>query len=312
MFSVIAYYKFTPLEDPHFFCAGHRELCRRLHLKGRIYIAGEGLNGTVAGRSKDIAQYRQALTSTAGFEGIDFKEHSCHEIPFDRLIVRVRPEIVTLKSSVALDPCREHGRYLTPRQWREMLESKEDFQLLDVRNTYETAIGHFAGAICPAVENFYDFPDWLEQAPLDKGRKVLMYCTGGIRCEKFSLLMMRKGFKDVYQLQGGILNYAEQEKGKHFQGKCFVFDNRLSVPVGDAQEIPVGRCAVTGVPCDQYVNCANMACNKLFLCSPEGANTFEGCCSEECRRSSWRRPFDSANVYSIAQRWYHYFDEKLK
>src|SRR5262249_40352393 len=160
--------------------------------------------------SEKIEEYKRYLCSLPGFETTEFKEDLCDEIPFARLSVRVRPEIVALKPQGAL--AVDGQGYLEPHQWRQALESdSRDFILIDVRNNYESRIGRFKGAITPDVENFYDFPQWLESAGLDRDKKVLMYCTGGIRCEKFSVYMKAHGFKNIYQLHGGIINYAQKE-----------------------------------------------------------------------------------------------------
>ncbi len=309
MYHVIAYYQFCAISNPDGFCNEHKELCRSLELKGRIYIAEEGINGTVAGTPEDIIHYQNRLRRQPGFENTEFKIHTCDFIPFERLIVKVRPEIVTLKVPIEMDPLKEKAEYLTPAQWRQMLESDEDFILLDVRNEYEGRLGHFEGAVIPPLKNFFGFPQWLDTNPLDKNKKILMYCTGGIRCEKLSVLMKHKGFKDVYQLQGGILNYAEKEGGKHFKGRCFVFDDRMSVPVNaEDSDQPIGRCAISGVPCDTYINCANMECHTLFLCSREAAVQMQGCCSDECKKAPTRRPFD-VDRFTIPFRRRHQYVE---
>ncbi len=302
MYHVIAYYKFYSIAAPEGFCAEQKELCRSLTLKGRIYIAQEGVNGTAAGTAENIEKYKKHLCSLPGFENIEFKTHQHPVIPFDRLIVKTRPEIVSLKSSLKLNPQEETGRFLNPQQWRTMLESSEDFLLLDVRNDYETRIGHFENAVCPPLANFFDFPQWLKRNPMDKNKKILMYCTGGIRCEKFSALLKKKGFSDVNQLQGGILHYAQKQGGAHFKGKCFVFDDRMSAAVNPSQTEPISRCDISGVPCDTYINCANMVCNKLFLCSREAAIEMDGCCSAACQQAATRRPFHADQLYTPFRR----------
>lgn len=312
MYKVISYYKFNPIANPEQFCREHKSKCTSLNLFGRIYIAAEGINGSAAGRPEDIEKYQRYLTGLPGFEDTQFKEDPCEYIPFDRLKVKTRPELVALKYPAPLDPHAGGGRHLTPEEWRQTLESGKEFVLLDVRNNYESAIGHFPGAIRPDIENFYDFPAWLEKAGIDKNKKVLMYCTGGIRCEKFSVLMRKQGFSDVNQLYGGILNYAQKEAGRHFEGKCFVFDDRLAVPVQTEQAEPVGRCLISGVPCDTYLNCANLNCNCLFICCEEAATKMDGCCSEECRKSVWKKPFNPRDVYQPTRRWYTYFKEKMR
>jgi UPF0176 protein len=311
MYNVILYYKFSTIDDPAAFCAAHRELCRSLGLKGRIYVASEGINGTLAGTTDAIETYKNSLRAISGFGDTEFKEDSSDVIPFARLIVKVRPEIVTLRVDENLDPA-EGGRHLEPAEWRRVMEAEKDVVIIDVRNNYESRIGHFEGALCPDVENFYDFPKWLDEAQIGKDKKVLMYCTGGIRCEKFSVLMKKKGWNDVNQLHGGILNYAREEGGAHFMGKCFVFDDRLVVPVNPGDDEPVSHCEITGVPCDTYINCANMECNKLFICSEEGAEMMEGACSPECRDSPYKRPFNAENAYAPFRKWYNYFGTDFK
>lgn len=311
MYTVTLYYKFHPIGHPETFCREQKELCRALGLKGRIYVSPEGINGTLAGMTPQVKCYQQYLRARKGFESTAFKDDVCQEIPFAKLIVKVRPEIVSLKSSMPLDPSRETAPHLSPRQWRQVLETEKDFLLLDVRNEYESRIGHFRGAVCPDRENFYHFEQWLDQARFNKDQKVLMYCTGGIRCEKFSALMMKKGFKNIFQLDGGIIHYAQTEGGAHYSGKCFVFDDRLAVPIEENQKQPLTVCEITGEPCDRYLNCANPRCNKLFICSERGAKMYEGCCGPECVSASKRRPFDPDNIYAPSRKWHVYEDRDV-
>ncbi len=316
MYKVILYYKFASLDASRLeiFCRLHRSKCKELGLLGRVFVAAEGINGTLAGTTENIEIYKNYLHAIPGFAGTEFKEDLCDEIPFERLIIRVRPEIVALKPEEPVAPEKISGEgYLEPREWRQAMESKErDFILIDVRNNYESSIGRFKGALTPDVENFFDFPQWLKAADLDKNKKVLMYCTGGIRCEKFSVYMKENGFKNIFQLHGGIINYAQQEGGQHFEGKCFVFDDRMAVPVNPQDSGPISCCAISNVPCDTYINCANMECNKLFLCSREAAMAMQGCCSEACMQAQRRRPLDIEKLYKPFRRWYKYFPEKKK
>ncbi|MDR8394154.1 rhodanese-related sulfurtransferase [Aliifodinibius sp. S!AR15-10] len=310
MYEVILYYKFTDIEDPESFCEQHKSFCKELGVKGRIYIGREGINGTLGGTPEQMQKYKEHLTAIEGFEGIDFKTDTIDFIPFAKLKCKTRDEIVALHEE-DVDPAYG-GKYLEPHEWKAVMESGEDYVMIDVRNDYESKIGHFEGAITPDVENFYDFPDWLDQFDAPKDKKVLMYCTGGIRCEKFSVLMKEKGWEDVNQLHGGILRYANEEGGEHYKGKCFVFDDRLVVPVNKDNLEPIARCEITGKPADSYINCANMECNKLFVCSKEGAIKMEGCCSEECRQSEFKRPFDPENAFRPFRKWYNYFDDEFK
>ena len=310
MFKAILYYKFHPIEHPEKFCFDHKKKCRELNLLGRVLIAREGINGTLTGTTENIDAYKIFLRSLPGFGDTEFKEDVVEVMPFVKLIVKTRPEIVTLDAPADV----AHGlggKHVSPAEWKQMLESGEDYLVLDVRNDYESAIGHFKSAVCPDVKNFFDFPQWLQNAKLDKNKKVMMYCTGGIRCEKFSVYMKDQGFQDIVQLHGGIINYAKEIGGEHYQGKCFVFDDRMAVPIEKNQKEPISRCAITGEPCDRYINCAHLDCNKMFICSIEGAKKFEGCCSEECMKNHWRRPLNEHNIYEPARKWYTYFKEKI-
>lgn len=309
-YEVILYYNFTKIDNPDAFCKEHKQYMKDIGIKGRVYISREGINGTLGGTPEKVQIYKDYLRSLEGFEDTEFKEDKNDSVPFAKLICKVRDEIVAIHEE-GLDP-KDGGRYLSPAEWREYMESDEDYVLIDVRNNYESRVGHFKGAVKPDVKYFYDFPKWLDDADIPKDKKVLMYCTGGIRCEKFSVLMKQKGWDDVNQLHGGILTYAKEEGGKHYKGKCFVFDDRLVVPVNKGDLQPIAKCEITGKPADSYINCANMECNKLFVCSEEGAEIMEGCCSEECRQSEYKRPFDADNAFRPFRKWYNYFDDEFK
>lgn len=310
MYEVILYYNFSTIKEVERFCKQHKNFCTELGLKGRIYISEEGINGTIGGTPEQIETYKQYLCSLPGFENTAFKQDSSEYIPFAKLICKVREEIVSLHQD-GVHP-KNGGRHLEPNEWRSVIESDEEHVIIDVRNNYESKIGHFDGAILPDLKNFYDFPQWLDESGIPKDRKVLMYCTGGIRCEKFSVVMKEKGWDDVNQLHGGILRYAKEEGGKHFKGKCFVFDDCLVVPVNPKDLAPIAECEITGKPADSYINCANMECNKLFVCSEEGAQIMEGCCSDECRESEYKRPFDPENAFRPFRKWYNYFGDDFK
>jgi UPF0176 protein len=311
MYEVILYYKFHPIEDPEQFKKDHQAFCKDLGIKGRIYVGDEGLNGTVGGTPEQIQQYKEYVWSLEGFEDTAFKTDQAEFVPFGKLKCKTRDEIVALHVDEPID-FEKGGRYLEPEEWRQVMEEDDNHVIIDVRNNYESKVGHFEGAIKPDLDNFYDFPEWLDEIEIPKNKKVLMYCTGGIRCEKFSVLMKEKGWEDVNQLHGGILRYGHEQGGKHFKGKCFVFDDRLVVPVNPDDDEPVAECEITGKPADNYMNCANMECNKLFVASIEGAKKYNGCCSEECMNSDYTRPFDPEHPFRPFRKWYNYFDEEFK
>lgn len=310
-YNVLLYYHFTKVSDPKAFAKQHKSFCKDLGIKGRIYVSDEGINGTIAGTPIQTEAYKNHLRLQAGFEAIEFKEDPCDYVPFAKLTCKTRKEIVSLHVDEPLDP-KDGGNRLQPDEWKKVLESDEEHIILDVRNNYEYEIGHFENAIKIDEENFYDFKYWLDRFEWPKEKKVLMYCTGGIRCEKFSVLMKKKGWEDVNQLHGGIINYGHKEQGKHWKGKCFVFDDRLTVPINPESKEAISRCEITGEPADTYLNCANMDCNKLFICSVEGAKKYEGCCSEDCMHSDRKRPFDPEQPFRPFRKWYEYFGPEFK
>jgi len=283
---VLLYYKYVRLAAPDAFAREHRALCQSLGLLGRVLLGSEGINGTLAGTPEATVAYEAALRSRAEFSDIEFKISFAETMPFRRLELKVRREIVTLGAGEELDPTRDTAPHLTPAEWKRMIE-EEDVVLFDVRNRYETEVGRFKGAITPPIENFRELPQVLPQYQDLKDKTVLMYCTGGIRCEKASALFRSAGFKRVFQLQGGIVTYGEQIGDEHWEGDCFVFDERMMVPVGNsAQRPPVGRCAHTGVPTRNVVNCLHDPCHKMVLVAPEAIEQDpDSRLCPECRKS---------------------------
>ncbi len=298
MYQVLLYYQFYKEKNPQAFRDEHQNFCESLGLKGRVYVANEGINGTVSGPVAACEKYQSYLRSRPGLENISFKTDACLDNVFEKMKTKVRPYILNMGFAPEddVDPSVRTGKHLSPEAWRNVLENEKDFVLLDIRNNYESKIGHFAGAVCPDLAGFTEFKDWvpeLKQKYQDK--KILMYCTGGIRCEKYSSLLLKEGFADVNQLYGGILNYAKEEGGKHFLGKCFVFDDRLVTDVDPQNQDVLAQCERCGRPEYRYVNCANMTCNRLFLICDDCARTHDASCSDACYASAEKRPFDAKN-----------------
>lgn len=257
---VLLYYKYVHLPDPEAERVAQRELCERLGLKGRILLAEEGINGTVAGSPDATQAYIAAMNEHPQFSGIEYKQDTAEGMPFPRLRIKVRPEIVTL--GVPIDPA-DTARRLTPAQFHELIQDP-NVVLFDARNDYESAIGRFRGAVTPDITLFKELPDVLDQYDELKDKTVVTYCTGGIRCEKASALMKQRGFKDIYQLDGGIIKYAQAYPEGNFEGECFVFDERMSVAFTD-QPARLGACHFCAGATNTYRNCANPECNDLIL-----------------------------------------------
>ncbi|MEO8419363.1 MAG: rhodanese-related sulfurtransferase [Methylophilaceae bacterium] len=230
---VAALYKFAPLPDYRAMQPGLLDFCISQGLKGTLLLAEEGINGTVAGSRVGINALIAYLRSDARFADMEHKESFANEMPFYRMKVRLKKEIVTLGVS-GVDPNIKVGTYVAPEDWNALI-SDPDVVLIDTRNGYEYDIGTFRGAIDPHTTTFREFPDYVSKH-LDPAqhKKVAMFCTGGIRCEKASSFMLEQGFEEVYHLQGGILKYLENVPAEEslWEGECFVFDQRVAVGHG--------------------------------------------------------------------------------
>lgn len=236
-FTIAALYHFTPFPDPASLRAPLLEKCRAHAICGTLLLAQEGINGTIAGRDKDIHAILAEIKALPGCESLEWKLSYADAPPFHRMKIRLKKEIVTM-GQPAIDPLKSVGRYVTPEAWNALI-SDPDTIVIDTRNDYEVAIGSFQRAIDPGTKSFRDFPEWFRQfraQQAQKGRKakLAMFCTGGIRCEKATAFAREEGFKDVYHLKGGILKYLETvpEAESLWQGDCFVFDHRVSVQHG--------------------------------------------------------------------------------
>jgi len=262
---VILFYKYVAIADPTGFADEQRALCSTLRLKGRILVATEGINGTLAGPADAVNQYISTLHADPRFSDVQMKVSNGDPNTFPKLVVKVRREIVTLGAG-PLTP--EQHNQLSPAEWKRMMEEDPEVVLLDVRNIFESAAGRFEGAVVCDIEHFRELPAYMPQLEPLKEKKVLMYCTGGIRCEKASALLRSRGFDRVFQLHGGIVTYQEQFGNERWQGECFVFDQRMTVRVDDGL-VPLGRCAHTGRSTSRYVNCLHDPCHKLFILSED-------------------------------------------
>ncbi|ETP70112.1 rhodanese-related sulfurtransferase [Planococcus glaciei] len=283
--NVLLYYLYTPIEDPETFAAEHLAACKELGLKGRILVSQEGINGTCSGTIEQTEQYMEMLKSDPRFADIVFKIDAADGHAFKKMHVRAKKEIVHLGLEEDINPHELTGTYLEPAEFYKRMQD-QDTIVLDARNDYEYDLGHFRGAVRPDVENFRDLPEWVrENKEMFEGKKILTYCTGGIRCEKFSGWLKREGFEDVAQLHGGIATYGKdpEVKGQLWDGQMYVFDERIAVPVNQVEHVIVGKDHFTGEPCERYVNCANPECNKKILASEENEHKYMRSCSDECR-----------------------------
>lgn len=272
MQKIILYYKFTPIIDPEAVRLWQRALCEKLNLQGRILISKHGINGTLGGDMNDLKTYVKETKQYAGFKGTTFKWSEGSREDFPKLSIKVRDEIVTFGAGDELQ-VDEHGvvgggKHLKPEQVHELVKERgEDVVFFDGRNAYEAKVGKFKDAVVPETRTTRDFLDDLAGDKYNdiKDKPVVTYCTGGVRCEILSSLMKNRGFKEVYQIDGGIVKYGEKYKDDGlWEGSLYVFDKRIGVKFsGSATDI--GECVHCNKKTSSYVNCANKACNDLIL-----------------------------------------------
>lgn len=302
-YDILLYYCYTIIADPEQFREEHHYLCLDLHLRGRIIVAAEGLNGTVSGLRADCEKYMQLLKADARFAHTDFKVEPYESHAFAKLHVRTKPEIVH-SDLLNINPNIRTGKHLAPAEFKAMKDA-EDVVILDVRSNYEHEMGKFKNAVTLDIENFRDFPDKIQELEKFKGKKIITYCTGGIKCEKASAYLLEKGFEDVYQLEGGIIKYGIEQGGEDFEGKCYVFDNRVTAEINKVNPKVISKCCVCGEISGRMVNCANAACNLHAPMCEACGTAMEGACSFECKTAPQKRPYDGTGYYQKESNGYN-------
>lgn len=279
---IVLFYGFTPVLDPEAVRLWQRALCEKLGLTGRILLSKDGINATVGGEIGAVKQYVKTTREYAGFHDIDVKWSDGSAADFPRLSVKVRDEIVSFGAPGELK-VDEHGvvgggTHLKPEQVHELVADKgDDVVFFDGRNAFEAQIGKFKNAIVPDVATTHDFITELESGKYDdlKDKPIVTYCTGGIRCEVLSSLMVNRGFKEVYQMDGGIVRYAETYKDKGlWEGSLYVFDKRMHMEFSD-EAVTIGRCVRCENPTNKFENCSNPSCRNLNLYCTDCASTPE-------------------------------------
>lgn len=282
MKTIILFYKYIHIQYPQAIVKWQKELCSSLNLKGRVLIAHEGINGTLGGDHESIQAYKAAMNDHELFGNIDFKESVNVGDHFPRLRIVVRPEIVNTGLAAGVAPASEAAPRLAPAQAHKLMEEKPDnLIIIDCRNPYESAIGTVPGAIRPDVPHFRDFPAYIDKnLDLIKDKQVLMYCTGGVRCERASAYVKSKNVaQEVYHIEGGIHRYVEQFPNGFFRGKNYVFDGRTAMKVTD--DI-LGTCYICNTACDDYNNCLRAACNRHYIACADCLVAYNYTCSKNC------------------------------
>jgi UPF0176 protein len=299
-YLVLAYYLYTPIEDPVLTSEQHLKYCKSLGLRGRIYFAPEGINGTISGTREACEQYMAEMKADPRFAEIEFKadEHDGHA--FTRMHVRPKAEIVHsgLRDPNYIDPRKETGKKLSGEEFLKLKESNDDVVILDVRSNYETRLGRFKNSITLDIETFREFPHKIAELEHLKDKKVVTCCTGGIKCEKASALLIKEGFKEVYQLHNGIIGYANDTGGKDFDGVLYVFDGRVTVPINHVNPTAIANCIKCGTPTTRNLNCANVECNEQFNMCETCSEEMQGACSDACKEHPRKRPYNGTGYYT--------------
>lgn len=282
MGKLTLFYKYVSIQYPKQILKWQTKICQDLNIKGRIILAHEGINATLAGEDQSIDTYIKLMNEHPLFGGIDFKNCDGSADYFPRLRIVIKNEIVHLGIDPEKLTVAQGGKHLSPAQVHELIKNKpDDLVILDTRNNYESRIGTFTDALVPDIKNFREFPEFIEKN-LDqfKDKQVLMFCTGGVRCERATAVLNVKSVaKEVYQIEGGIQRYTEQFPDGYFRGKNYVFDNRVSVRIND--DI-LGSCDLCSVACDDYNNCLNASCNKHHISCQACRVTYKNACSKQC------------------------------
>lgn len=274
--KIILYYGFAPVNDPVALKLWQKTLCGSLGLRGRILISRHGINGTLGGEQDDIKKYIKATKQFPGFKKIDFKwsEGTGHDFP--RLSVKVKPELVAFGNpeeiKVDLNGVIGGGKHLKPFEVDKLVAERGDEVIFfDGRNSYEAKIGRFKNAIVPDIETTHDFIAEIESGKYDqiKDKPIVTYCTGGVRCEILSVVMKNRGFKEVYQIEGGIVRYGEKFRDEsNWEGSLYTFDGRMIVDFSDKAKV-IGECEICGGATKQFYNCKTATCHELILlCKP--------------------------------------------
>lgn len=289
MHQILLYYKYINIDDPEKLKADQIKLCKDLNLKSRIIVAHEGINGTLEGLVEDTEKYIEEMNKDPRFSDIRYKKSEGTGNSFPKISVKVRSEIVSLHlGSDDFSPVDTTGKYITAEELHELFKSGEEFYIIDMRNDYEHKVGYFKNSILPALSNFRDLPNIIGDIAHLKDKKIVTVCTGGVRCEKASGYLVRKGFSDVSQLKDGIVTYMETYPNEDFLGKLYVFDGRVAMgfDTDSPEHVVVGKCDICVKPSDNYVDCDYIHCkgHRHFICCndclDENGKSF---CSEECK-----------------------------
>jgi len=279
--QILLFYRYVTVEDPGALASWLRTRASEHHLVGRILVAEEGLKVTVEGSVEKTKMFGRELLADVRFSDMKIKRSVGTGTAFPKLSVKVRNEIVGTQFPASVDPRVRTATHLPPEELRQWYEEGKEFVIVDMRNDYEFRSGHFKDSVNPGLENSRDLPKALPKLEGLKDKTVLTVCTGGVRCEKMSALLLENGFSDVYQLDNGIHGYMEKYPGQDFVGGLYTFDTRKVMDFGGDREI-IGRCHFCESPTEKYVNCANDFCHLHFMVCEGCSSSRSVFCSRAC------------------------------
>lgn len=281
---VLNFYKYVNIENAKDLAEILRKFCKSESIRGSILLSHEGINASVSGSRSKIDAFKKFLLKDAKFGEIFFKEDKIFEHPFEKIKVKVKKEIVSFNFPVEL---KNVGRHISAEEFSDLYDSeknlKENVVVLDARNNYEYEVGRFKDAIHLDLDFFREFPKKISQIENKKNKKIVMYCTGGIRCEKASAYLKSNGFADVSQLNQGIIQFCKESSDSIWEGKCFVFDKRMVSDINSG-ETPISFCKTCKKECDFQRNCRNVDCDLLYISCLNCEKKLSGCCNEECMK----------------------------
>jgi UPF0176 protein len=317
-YSLLTFYKFVDIPESELdqVAQEHLDFTRDIGLKGRVYIGTEGISSTVTGNQGQCSAYRSFLASSEYFRDIpdiDTKSTPVDGHEFPRMSVKIRNEIVTLGVKVTADQVKKYKKELTPDEFKAIIDGgkADEYLILDMRNDYEYRLGHFKHAIPAGTVNFREVPKLLEKyGEQAQGKKVIWYCTGGIRCEKAAVLGNQLGGTEFYSIQGGVVKYVNEHNDGNWLGNLYTFDGRVSTEVGDSEtHTTIGECLYTGELTDNCENCRYAPCNARLICTEKSYKKHLGFCSEECYHQARQDglikvvPWDKMDYLTLGRTW---------
>ncbi|KYG61136.1 hypothetical protein AZI85_09280 [Bdellovibrio bacteriovorus] len=279
---VTTFYKFLKLSDVPTVQKDLENKADELNVKGLVILGAEGFNSTISASTvESFEAWKQFIREYFNAPQLFFKDSESHKAPFRRFKVKIREEIVTTGIPEVMPP-EGKNHHLTPAEWNQVMKEEKDFVMIDTRNWYEYKIGTFKGALNPDIEKFTDFPQYIEEQGIPKDKKMLIFCTGGIRCEKGILELQKQGYDNVFQLEGGIINYIKEYPNDQFEGECFVFDHRVALDQNLQPSTKYGLCPHCGQPSEIKIECKRCDSEELICVDCAEVEFKKDTCSKNC------------------------------